>query len=172
MANVYGGNNTGKAGLRVKEADGSPDVAGVSEIVVSNGTLTDDGNGVVTLTTGGGGGGTPGGSDTQVQYNDAGSFGGNAGLTFDDVTSKLTVGGEVQINGNLNHDGSNIGFFATVPTTQQSTTTYTPSAIPPDPVSGGTLDIATAGAIDAQLNAIQSSLQSIIDLLQAYGLSS
>jgi|DEB0MinimDraft_3_1074331.scaffolds.fasta_scaffold46285_1 hypothetical protein len=171
MANVYGGNNTGKAGLRVKEADGSPDVAGVSEIVVSNGTLTDDGNGVVTLTTGGGGG-TPGGSDTQVQYNDAGSFGGNAGLTFDDASSKLTVGGEIQINGNLNHDGSNIGFFTTAPTTQQPTTAYTPSAIPSDPVSGGPLDIATAGAIDAQLNDIQTSLQSIIDLLQAYGLSS
>lgn len=28
------------------------------------------------------GGGTPGGSDTQVQFNDAGSFGGSSGLTF------------------------------------------------------------------------------------------
>ena len=169
MANVYGGNNTGKAGLRVKEADGSPDVAGVSEIVVSNGTLTDDGNGVVTLTTGGGGG-TPGGSDTQVQYNDGGSFGGNAGLTFDDATSKLTVGGEIEIDGNLNHDGSNIGFFATAPTTQQSTTAYTPA-----PITGGgpaPPDTATANLLTAQFSAIQSSLQSIIDLLQAYGLSS
>ena len=30
---------------------------------------------------GAGGGGTPGGSDTQVQYNNAGSFGGSADLT-------------------------------------------------------------------------------------------
>lgn len=30
----------------------------------------------------GGGGGSPGGSDTQVQFNDGGAFGGDAGLTF------------------------------------------------------------------------------------------
>jgi len=56
MANAYGGSNTGKAGLRVRETDGSPDVHGVSDIIVSNGTLTDNGNGSVSLTTGGGGG--------------------------------------------------------------------------------------------------------------------
>ena len=43
--------------LSVKEADGSPNVADVRTIVVSNGTLTNDGNGQVTITTGGGGGG-------------------------------------------------------------------------------------------------------------------
>ena len=47
----------GKAGLEMTEVDGVPDVNGVSKITVSNGTLTDDGNGDVTLTTGGGGGG-------------------------------------------------------------------------------------------------------------------
>jgi len=31
---------------------------------------------------GGGGGGSPGGSDTQVQYNDSGSFGGSSNMTF------------------------------------------------------------------------------------------
>lgn len=33
---------------------------------------------------------TPGGSDTQVQYNDSGAFGGNAGLTADKTTGALT----------------------------------------------------------------------------------
>ena len=56
MTNVYGGNNTGRAGVRIKEADGTPDVTGVSEIIVSNGTLTDNGAGIVTIATGGGGG--------------------------------------------------------------------------------------------------------------------
>ena len=42
--------------LTVKEADGSPNVSNVRTIVVSNGTLTDDGAGQVTVTTGGGGG--------------------------------------------------------------------------------------------------------------------
>lgn len=43
--------------LTIKEADNSPNVSNVRTIVVSNGTLTDNGGGQVTLTTGGGGGG-------------------------------------------------------------------------------------------------------------------
>jgi hypothetical protein len=39
-----------------------------------------------------GGGGSPGGSDTQVQFNDDGAFGGDAGLTFDKTTGRLTIG--------------------------------------------------------------------------------
>jgi len=46
----------GSFALTVKEADGSPSVSDVNTIVVSNGTLTDDGGGQVTITTGGGGG--------------------------------------------------------------------------------------------------------------------
>ena len=55
MANVYTG-SVG-AGLRIREVDSNPDVFGVTEIIVSNGTLVDDGAGTVTLTTGGGGSG-------------------------------------------------------------------------------------------------------------------
>ena len=40
-------------------------------------------NGTWTTLAGGGGGGSPGGSNTQVQFNDEGSFGGGTGLTFD-----------------------------------------------------------------------------------------
>jgi hypothetical protein len=44
--------------------------------------------------TGGGGGGTPGGSSTQIQYNDgAGGFGANAGLTFNSGTQTLGLAG-------------------------------------------------------------------------------
>lgn len=170
MSNTYGGSNAGKAGLRVRETDGSPDVAGVSDIIVSNGSLTDNGNGSVSISTGGGGG-TPGGSDTQVQYNNAGAFGGDAGLTFNATTDKLTVGGEIEIDGDLNHDGSNLGLFGTAPTTQQGTTGYSPNPIPFSP-TGSQLDAATATAIDTELGAINTTLQSIIDLLKAYGLSS
>ena len=38
-----------------------------------------------------GGGETPGGSDTQVQFNDGGSFGGDAGLTYNKTTDTLTL---------------------------------------------------------------------------------
>lgn len=43
--------------LRVKESDSDPSVYPVNTLIVSNGTLTDNGDGVVTVTTGGGGGG-------------------------------------------------------------------------------------------------------------------
>ncbi|MEM7133456.1 MAG: hypothetical protein AAF702_44580 [Chloroflexota bacterium] len=43
----------------------------------------------------GGGGGTPGGSDTQVQYNDSGAFSGDAGMTYDAANNELSVGGGV-----------------------------------------------------------------------------
>jgi len=50
------GGTTTSSNLTVQEIDGVPTVSGVTTIRVSNGTLTDNGGGVVTLTTGGGGG--------------------------------------------------------------------------------------------------------------------
>jgi hypothetical protein len=40
---------------------------------------------------GSGGSGTPGGADTQVQFNDAGAFGGDAGLAYNKTTDVLSV---------------------------------------------------------------------------------
>lgn len=55
---AYASGTSGAGGsITVKEADGSPNVGNVTTIVVSNGTLTDNGGGQVTVTTGGGGGG-------------------------------------------------------------------------------------------------------------------
>jgi hypothetical protein len=45
-----------------------------------------------------GGGGTPGGSDTQVQFNDGGSFAGSADLTWDDTAKELGVGGDINLD--------------------------------------------------------------------------
>jgi len=59
----------------------------------------------------GAGGGNPGGSDTQVQFNDGGSaFGGDTGLTFNKTTNTLTVGvdnadpGTAVVKGDINLD--------------------------------------------------------------------
>ncbi len=54
---------------------------------------------------GGGGSGTPGGSDTQVQYNDAGAFGGDSGLTFNETTDDVTFGGSLYIPATTSSDG-------------------------------------------------------------------
>lgn len=45
-------------------------------------------------------GGAVGGANTQVQFNDDGSLGGNANFTFDKATSKVTVQGQM-ILGNI-----------------------------------------------------------------------
>ena len=91
MANTYTGSDVGKAGLNVAEEDGSPSVFGVTKINVSDGTLTDNGGGEVTISTGGGGGGSPGGSDGQVQYNNGGSFGGASALAYDDANNRVGI---------------------------------------------------------------------------------
>jgi hypothetical protein len=65
----------------------------------------------------GGGGGTPGGSTTQVQFNDSNSFGGDDGLTFNKTTNVLTVGastgngGSAKVYGDINLDDG--GSFTT-----------------------------------------------------------
>lgn len=48
---------------------------------------------------GGGGSGSPGGSSTQVQFNDDGSFGGDSGLTYNKTTDSLTIAGDLAVNG-------------------------------------------------------------------------
>lgn len=69
-----------------------------SNVIIGGGTngyvLQTDGAGNLTWTaqTGGGGGnGVPGGANTQVQFNDAGVFGGDAGFTYNKNTNILTV---------------------------------------------------------------------------------
>ena len=63
----------------VHQFTGSVDITGSLEI-----------NGVQITTNGGGG--TPGGSNSQVQYNDGGSFGGASALVYDDVNNRVGIG--------------------------------------------------------------------------------
>lgn len=65
--------------IQVTETDNSPKCQ-AGQIKVSAGTLTCNGQ-TATITTGGGTGGSPGGTGTQIQYNNAGSFGGVPGST-------------------------------------------------------------------------------------------
>ncbi|HLD31060.1 MAG TPA: hypothetical protein VJB41_02580 [Patescibacteria group bacterium] len=44
--------------------------------------------------------GTPGGADTQIQFNNAGALGGDNGLTYDSDTDTLTVAGGLTVDGN------------------------------------------------------------------------
>ena len=66
----------------------------VDELYILGGTgisTSTNVSGHVIITASGGGGGTPGGADTQVQFNDGGAFAGDAGFTYNAVSDTLTI---------------------------------------------------------------------------------
>jgi hypothetical protein len=84
----------------------SPNISfgSVANLHIQGGTngqyLQTDGNGVLSWTTGGGGngGGTPGGTNTQVQFNSQGSFGGTPYFTYNNDTKTVNIGGDLVSN--------------------------------------------------------------------------
>ena len=62
---------------------------------------TDGAGGLSWVAGGGSGNGTVGGSTTQIQFNDSGSFAGSANLTFDSSTSNLDIIGTTNLTGNI-----------------------------------------------------------------------
>lgn len=109
-------NNSGNfAGIpTVTYANGNLNLGSVANIKITGGingyVLQTDGTGNLdwTAQTGGGGNGSPGGSNTQIQYNDAGTFGGNAGFTFNEVTGNVAIPGAITVTGNLIAANANI----------------------------------------------------------------
>ena len=85
---------------------GTANLGAVGNVKITGGTsgqyLQTDGTGNLSWAAGGGGGGgSPGGVNTQVQFNDSGSFGGNANLVFNKTTGALTTN-IVSVVGNAN----------------------------------------------------------------------
>jgi len=74
------------------------DVEGTVSASIFSGSFVGDGSGLTGV------GGNPGGSDTQVQYNNGGSFAGSSNLTFDGTN--LTVGGNITSSGNIALSGN------------------------------------------------------------------
>lgn len=71
----------------------SAQVNPLTESVFENARLAVDAAGNLKVTgAGGGGGGTPGGSNTDVQFNDSGTFGGSPSFTFNKTTFELDLG--------------------------------------------------------------------------------
>jgi hypothetical protein len=69
--------------------------ATVFQLPPDNGTntfvLQTNGSGVTSWVAASGGGGSPGGSNTQVQFNDSSAFGGDAGFTYNKTTDQLAI---------------------------------------------------------------------------------
>ena len=85
----------------------------------ANYVLTTDGAGNLSWAVGGGGG-TPGGSNTQVQFNTLGSFDGSSSFTFNDVTKLLYVNGNIQANRLISTVANGTSPFVVTSTTKVS----------------------------------------------------
>lgn len=91
-------------------------------------------------TTVSGGSGTPGGSNTQIQFNDSSAFGGDADLTWNKTTNVLGVTGDVNLS-----DG---GSFTTTLQTIQPTAARTISL----PDATGTVALITGSSGQVMYN--------------------
>jgi hypothetical protein len=102
-------NNTGVLGgvANSSYTSGNLTLGDVANIKITGGTngyvLQTDGAGNLdwAAQTGGGGNGSPGGSNTQIQYNDNGLFGGNVGFTFNEVSGNVAIPGNLSVAGNI-----------------------------------------------------------------------
>ena len=90
-------NITSVGTLTALAISGVSNLNSVGNVIITGGTngqvLTTDGSGNLSWSTVSGGGGIPGGSNTQVQFNDAGTFSGSANFTFNKTTDTFTVTG-------------------------------------------------------------------------------
>jgi len=97
--------DNGIATLNGLTVTGITNLGPTGNIIITGGEngyfLQTDGEGRLTWApggNGGGGNGSPGGSNTQVQYNNAGNFGGDAGFTYDSINNILSVSGNIVSN--------------------------------------------------------------------------
>ncbi len=123
---------------------GNVSLGSISNIHITGGVngyvLGTDGDGNLSWVASGGGGGngTPGGSNTQVQFNKNGSFAGSPYLTFNDYTNVFQVGGNLIANST--QIGAGFYKFCTSQVYFAITTSNTPNqvlfAIPTADISG------------------------------------
>ena len=113
-ANSVFGNGTITATGNISFTGANVSLGDISNLHILGGTsgyfVTTDGAGNLSWgATTGGGGTSVSGSNTQIQFNDGGSLGANANLTFNKTSKILSVDRTVQINGaNLGSNVSNI----------------------------------------------------------------
>ena len=158
----------------------------VGNIKITGGTanyvLSTDGAGNlswVAQTGGGGGGGTPGGANTQIQFNDSNTFAGSASLTFDKTSNTLTANnfvatttanlgdvGNITITGGadnyyLKTDGTGNLSWASTPSTTITVDTFT---------GNGVQTVFTLTTTPTNINQTLVNIDGVFQLREAYAL--
>jgi len=140
-SSVFLVSNTGLSGSHTKLTDGTS-----AFIAGANVTITTGSSGAVTIAASMNAGSLVGGSDTQLQFNDAGSFGGDSGLTYNKTTDTLTgvtgsffslstsgnstVGGGLTVTGASTLNGNvTVGDASADTVTVNGTTTFAGAAV-------------------------------------------
>jgi len=143
----------------------SPNVSlgSVANVRISGGlngyVLSTDGLGTLSWQPqGGGGGGAPGGSNTQIQFNNSGVFAGSPFFTFDDATDTVQVGGQLiansmQIGSGAYKFASSFVYFATTASTSRQVI----YSIPVSECSGAEFDIIGTNSIGQQRQSVKIS---------------
>ena len=116
--NIYGAGDTVIAGnLTVEGAKAN--LGPVANVIIEGGvngySLITDGTGNLSWANiSGSGNGTPGGSNTQIQFNDENNFAGFVGFTFDKISGNFAVPNNASFGGNItfgNSSASNISLI-------------------------------------------------------------
>jgi len=127
----------------------------------SNITITNSSGGITIASTGGG---TPGGSNTQIQFNNSSSFGGSANFTWDGTNVQIGATGALRF---ADTDSSNYVAFKAPGTISSNVTWTLPSA---DGTSGQVLSTNGSGTLSwATASGGGSSTGSNIYLANTYG---
>jgi hypothetical protein len=167
---IISNNITGSANLTTLSVSGNTQFSSVvnlgpiSNVKISGGipgyVMTTNGSGVLSWqpSGGGGGNGSPGGSNTQVQYNSNGQFAGSAFFSFNDVSNTVQVGGllianTVQVGSGAYKFGTSAVYFAVTASTSKQVL----YSIPVSEISGADFNIIGTDTIGQKRQSVNIS---------------
>jgi hypothetical protein len=144
-------------------------------------TYTNSPNAIATSIIGGGSGiGTPGGSNTCVQFNESGTFAGNAGFTFNNLTGVLAVPGNITApNASLGnavtanffignfYGTSNLATFATTANSVAGANVSGAVSLATSATSANSVDGANVSGTVSQATTVMGAIQNNITTLGA-----